>query len=205
MDRKTQLTPHITEAEFDNGYWYAIELKIFAKELGIADTGKLRKNELEDLVRHYIRTGKTQQSGRPGLQQAGEKDYELGLRLDMPIVNYTSNKVTKQFIEAQAEKLSPGLKKRSGARYRLNRWREEQLAKGKRVTYHDLVNEYIRLNSASEPFEKIPQVRYINFLAEYMAHEQVSRAQAIKDWKELKELDIPKTYAAWKTYKRKKQ
>ena len=30
--------------EFDNGYWYAAELKRFAKEIGIAYAGSLRND-----------------------------------------------------------------------------------------------------------------------------------------------------------------
>jgi hypothetical protein len=36
----------MTEEEFDNGYWYALEVKAFAVELGILSAAKLRKDEL---------------------------------------------------------------------------------------------------------------------------------------------------------------
>jgi hypothetical protein len=52
-----------------------------------------------------------------------------------------------------------------------NRWREEQ-SQGKQITYGDLVRHYIALNKLVK-FEKIPQDRYVNFLAEFLAKEKV--------------------------------
>jgi hypothetical protein len=37
----------MTVAEFDNGYWYATEIKEFAQAIGIPHSNKLRKDELE--------------------------------------------------------------------------------------------------------------------------------------------------------------
>jgi 2-polyprenyl-3-methyl-5-hydroxy-6-metoxy-1,4-benzoquinol methylase len=36
-----------TSTQFDNGYWYATELKDFAETIGIPSASRLRKNELE--------------------------------------------------------------------------------------------------------------------------------------------------------------
>ena len=44
----------MTVEEFDNGYWYAVEVKAFAREIGIAATARLRKDELEDLIKHFF-------------------------------------------------------------------------------------------------------------------------------------------------------
>jgi hypothetical protein len=88
--------------------------------------------------------------------KSGRKDVEKGLSLDLPIVHYTSNRETKDFIVHEAQKIAPGLKRKSGARYRLNRWREEQLTKGMKITYRDLVEQYVKLNQRAEPFEQIP-------------------------------------------------
>jgi hypothetical protein len=199
MAKKIKLTKHITRAQFDNGYWYADEIKAFAKELGIANSSKLRKDELEKMVGEFIRTGKVSSSIRSNISRSGVKDYELGLKPGLRIVNYTSNKQTKQFLEKEALKIRPGLKKKSGARYRLNRWREEQLSQGKKITYADLIDEYIRLNESKAPFEKIPHGRYINFITEYLKKEPgATREKAIKAWKKLKTLDVSKEYKSWK-------
>ena len=130
--------------------------------------------------------------------QASETSNEL--RLELPIVAYTNDKETKDFLEREAQRLAPGLKRKSGVRYRLNRWREEQLTRGVKLTYKDLVTEYVRLNQTKEPFAQIPHGRYINFVSDFMAAEKgATRDQATRAWARLKTLDVPKTYRSWVT------
>ena len=74
------------------------------------------------------------------------RDTERGLSLDLRVVVYTNDKATKDFIEREALRIAPGLKRKSGARYRLNRWREDRLADGVPITYRDVVVEYVRLS-----------------------------------------------------------
>jgi hypothetical protein len=88
------------------------------------------------------------------------------------------------------------VREKPGVWYRLNRWREEQVTQGKHPTYGDLVRQYIALNKM-ERFEKVPQPRYINFVAEFLAAEKGTRADAIAAWTELKAMDVPKNYASW--------
>lgn len=184
--------------EFDNGYWYATEIKEFAKSIGITGVNKLRKDELERAIKHFLKTGKIQSPTKRKLSHSGRKDVERGLRLDLPVVVYTNDKTTKDFLESESQKIAPGLKRKSGARYRLNRWREEQLVKGVKLTYGGLVKEYVRLNQTEAPFAHVPTGRYINFVADYLAEEKnATRADAIKAWKKLKTLDIPKDYRSW--------
>ena len=114
------------------------------------------------------------------------------------MVNYTNDKQTKDFLEREARKIAPNLKRKSGARYRLNRWREEQLTSGSKITYKDLVNEYVKLNQARERFAQIPHGRYVNFISDFFAAEKsATREQAIKAWKEIKKMDVPKNYRSW--------
>jgi len=188
----------MTPEQFENGYWYATELKRFADAIGIPSASKLRKDELEKSIATFLRTGKARVPTKRSLSRVGIKDVDKGLSLDLPIENYTSNKTTKSFIEREALKIAPTLKRKSGARYRLNRWREEQLTSGKAITYRDLVNRYVELNQFQGSFEKIPQARYINFLSKFLAAEQdATMEEAIKAWKKLKTLDAPNTYEAW--------
>jgi hypothetical protein len=184
--------------QFDHGYWYATEIKEFAKSIGIPSANKLRKDELELAIKHFLKTGKLQNPTKRKLSHSGRKDVEQGLRLDLPIVVYTNDKNTKDFLESESQKIAPGLKRKSGSRYRLNRWREEQIVKGVKLTYGALVKEYVRLNQTLVPFAHVPLPRYINFVADYLAAEKnVTRADAIKAWKKLKTLDIPKDYLSW--------
>ena len=82
---------------FDKGYWYATELKAFADALGVPRAGQLRKNELEAAIKQVLRTGEVSAApGRPRL--IGTRDVERGLALDLPVVVYTNDKATKDFL-----------------------------------------------------------------------------------------------------------
>ena len=191
------LSPTMTLREFENDYWYADELKDFGRRIGIPGATKLRKDELERAIVQFLRTGKRQLPTKRALRKTGVKDLERGLSLELRIDHYTSNRETKDFIIQQARKSAPEVREKSGVWYRLNRWREEQITKGKHPTYGDLVQQYIALNKI-EKFEKIPHDRYINFVAEFLANEKdATRAEATSAWAELKTMDVPKNYTSW--------
>ena len=189
----------MTLTQFDHGYWYTTELKQFAKTIGILAANKLRKDELERAIQGFLKTGKIKRPTQRSLSPpSGTKDVEQGLRLDLRVVVYVNDRATKEFLGTEAKRLAPGLKRRSGVRYRLNRWREEQLSQGVPLTYGDLVNEYVRLNQTQKPFAQIPHGRYISFVSNFLAGEEgATREQALKAWEKLKTLDTPKTYRSW--------
>ena len=188
----------MTEADFDNGYWYAVDLKKFAEEIGVPAANRLRKDELERAVKHFLHTGESKTLARRALAKSGPRDSDLGLRLDLPVVHYTSNRQTKAFLEQEAAKLVPGFKRKSGTRYLLNRWREEQLTKGRRITYADLVQQAILLNQTKDGPLHLEHGRYINFISDFRkANPHAPLSEAIVAWNRLKELDAPKTYRAW--------
>lgn len=196
--RKTKLSASMTITQFDHGYWYTTELKHFATELGIRSASSLRKDELEQAIRVFLRTGAIVQPARRKPPASTAKDVERGLHLDLRVVRYNNDPETKQFIEVEARKLVPGLRRRSGARYRLNRWREAQILSGVRLCYRDLVNEYIRLNQSTDRFAQVPHGRYVNFVSNFLAARKgATKEQAIKAWAILKRMNVPKTYAAW--------
>ncbi len=193
-----KLSASMTEEEFDNGYWYAHDLKKFAKKLGVPLATRLRKDELEKAVKHFLRTGDAKIFARRALTKFGARDVDLGLRLDLPVVHYTSNRQTKDFIELEAAKLNPGFKRKSGTRYLLNRWREEQLGQGHGITYGDLVRHAIELNRTKDSPLRVEHARYINFISDFMkANKRAPKGEAIAAWNALKKLDAPKTYQAW--------
>lgn len=205
VTKKNKLSKSMTTEEFENGYWYATEVKAFAEDIGIPSASKLRKDELEDLIQLYLKTGEVQASPRKNVKKTGIKDIELGLSLDLPIVHYTSNKVTKDFLMKEALKINPDLKKKSGVRYRLNRWRDEQITKGKKITYGDLVKQFVKLNQTEGKFTQVKVGRYINFISDYMAaNKKATKPEILKAWKELKKMDIPKNYEAWSKHKKKR-
>ena len=199
MKKRPDLSRSMSITEFENGYWYATDIKEFAASLGIPHGNKLRKDELEKSIKLFLTTGKIALPSKRELIKSGIKDTEKGLSLKLLIVHYTNNKETKDFIVREAKRISAQFKERSGARYRLNRWREEQLTIGIRLTYGDLIKYYVQLNKDPNPFKKIPVGRYINFLAEYLSSEKnATRTKAIAAWKKLKNLNCEKKYRAWK-------
>ena len=173
MKSKAKLSASMTLTQFDNGYWYATELKKFAETIRLPSAGKLRKDELERAIRLFLKTGEIKNPTKRNLSISGMRDVQRGLRLDLPVVVYTNDKETKDFLEREAQKLAPGLKRKSGVRYRLNRWREERLIKGVKLTYGGLVKEYVRLNRTKGPFAQIPHGRYINFMSDFLAAEKL--------------------------------
>lgn len=191
------LIPTMTLREFENGYWYLEQLKTFGERIGIPEAKKLRKDELEKAIATFLRTGKAASPTKRLLRKSGVKDTVRGLNLTLRIENYTSNRETKDFIVEKAKRIAPAVREKSGVWYRLNRWREDQITRGKHPTYGDLVRRYIVLNKIKR-FEKIPHGRYINFVAEFLAADRrATREQAIAAWKELKKLDSPKDYPSW--------
>jgi hypothetical protein len=188
----------MTEREFDNGYWFAVDLKKFAEKIGVPSASRLRKDELEQAVKHFLRTGEAKSFAGRALEKVGPRDLDLGLRLDLPVVHYISNRQTKDFIEQEAAKLEPAFKRKSGTRYLLNRWREEQIRKGHRITYGDLVRHAIELNKTKDGPLRVEHGRYINFVSDFInANKRATMTEAIAAWNVLKKLDAPKTYQSW--------
>jgi SAP domain-containing new25 len=200
------LTESMTETQFDNGYWYTTELKVFAARLGVPSASRLRKDELEKVIRHFIRNREVKTFVKRRLTKARVRDVDKGLSLDLPIVNYTSNRETKDFIEREAAKLVPGFRRKPGTRYLLNRWREEQLSAGRRITYGHLVKQAIVLNKTKQGPLRLEHGRYINFISDFMAQNaRRSQSDAVRAWDEVKRMDAPKTYAAWAAARAKRR
>ena len=196
----------MTVTQFDNGYWYAVELKRFAKRLGMAQSGALRKDQLETAIRARLggRRIATHHRRPRGSSVSEPRDVDRGLQARRRVIRYTNDPKTKAFLEREAAKLDPNYRRRSGARYRLNRWRELQIARGVKLTYGDLVAAYVRLSRPSERYERIGSTRYVNFLAEYLSRERgASRASGIAAWHAVKRMDCPKTYQAWRRARRR--
>jgi len=202
MCSNKKLLKPMTLEQFDNGYWYTKDLKLFAKDIGIKYVSNLRKDELEKIIRKYLKTSKVEPINKKS--KSIIRDLEKGLSLQLPIIHYTNNRETENFIMSEALKIVPNLKYKSGVKYRLNRWREQQINLSKKITYKDLVDQYIKLNQFRGSFEKIPHGRYINFISEYFKNEKnATKEQAIEAWKELKNLNIPKEYSSWAKIKKR--
>ena len=188
----------MTLRQFDNGYWYATQLKEFGEAIGIPSAGKLRKDELESAIRSFLVTGKAKNPTKRNLSTSGVKDVERGLSLELAVVRFTNDQETKSFLRARVAEARSGSEAKIRRSVRFNRWREEQLANGVKLTYRDLVEEYVRLNQTTQPFSQIPHPRYVNFMSDFLAARTgATREQAIRAWAILKTMDAPKTYSAW--------
>jgi hypothetical protein len=196
--RKRKLSAAMTLRAFDHGYWYAVELRAFAVKIRIPLASKLRKDQLEAAIKDLLFAEGAKVAAISVTPKPGPRDVDRGLRVDLPVVHYTSNKETKLFLEREAAKIQPGFKRASGTRYLLNRWREEQIAAGRRITYRDLVMQAIALNQSKRGPLRVEHGRYVNFISDYMADNKgASHDDAVRAWHEVKAMDAPKTYAAW--------
>lgn len=142
----------------------------------------MMKDQLEKAIRTWLLSGVIQrQNNSP--KKYGVRDFELGLRLDLPITNYTSNTTIKDFIIHEARKIDPGFTHKSGTRYLLNRWREEQMAEGGKLTYRDLVQQSLTLNQTKSGPLRLEHGRYINFISDFMAaNPGAKHSDAVRAW-----------------------
>lgn len=188
----------LSEQEFINKYWYASELKKLAKSIGIIKTGKFRKDELEKIILKYLKTGTLH---IPIKNQSNcLNNVEDTLSLNSEIQNYKNNKKTWIFISREVCNIQPDFKAKSGVKYWLNRWREKEIQKGNTITYGDLINEYIRLNTIDK-LPQIPSAKFNNFISDYLKNENgKTRTDAIEAWEKLKKMNIPKDYNSWKKH-----
>ena len=141
---------------------------------------------LEKLIKIFLRTGKIENPKRKNISKSKIKDLEKGLSLNLPIENYTSNRETKDFIVKEALKIAPNLKRKSGVSYRINRWREEQINKGRKITYGDLVRQYVKLNQVVGKFEKVPVVLSLRIFSKGKKCKQKTSNSRLERAKEIK-------------------
>jgi len=201
MKNKTALHKGMSLEEFENNYFYAIELKEFSKSIGVSGTSKLRKDQLEKIIKGYFSTGSITQIAMKSQSSKQEKDYENSeLKMNTKVNNYCSNKITKTFIITQAKDIQPDLPKKSGVWYWINRWRESQLKK-QSITYGDIVHQFIELSNKKERLPRIPSTKFNNFISDFLEAKKGSRSEAITAWERLKETSIPKTFEAWEKLK----
>ena len=197
MKKKLILNQNTSVEDFEKNYFYAVELKEFAKSIGVSRAAKLRKDQLEKIIKSFLSTGVVTQAIDKLDTSKSERDFEKSqLKMDTVVINYCSNKITKTFIKTEAMNIQPNLPKKSGVWYWINRWREEQLEKTS-ITYGDIVHQFIGLSNKKERLPRIPSTKFNNFISDFLEAQKGSRAEAIIAWEQLKETNIPKTFEAW--------
>ena len=114
----------------------------------------------------------------------------------------SNNNETWEFIYHEMDARTHGLKPKSGAKYWLNRWIENKVSNGEKITYNDVICDYIRLNKTEGKLPQIPSCKFNNFISDYLANEKNgTREEALTAWNELKDMKIKKDYVTWKKNK----
>lgn len=189
---------HLTTKEFENKYWYMSELKALAKSLEIPFDTRTRKDQLETLIIQFLKTGEV---NKKNTYRSKSRNKDL-LQTDSYVENFNNTKETWGFINSEMDKRVQGLKPKSGAKYALNRWIEAKLSNGEKITYNDVILEYIRLNKTEGKLPQIPSCKFNNFVSDYLENEKnATREAALKAWAELKAMNAKKDYITWKMNK----
>ena len=185
----------MTIQEFENKYWYMSELKALAKSLKIPVDSKTRKDQLEDMIIQFLEIGTVNKKNSFRIKN---RNIDI-LNNHSYVKNFRNKKETWEFINSEMDKRVPGLKPKSGAKYWLNRWIENKLSNGEKITYNDVVCEYIRLNKTEEKLPQIPSCKFNNFISDYLANEKnATRKDALEAWTMLKDMKVKKDYITWK-------
>jgi hypothetical protein len=71
------------------------------------------------------------------------------------------------------------------------------MIKRKKVTYGDLVQQFLVLSNTKGRLPQIPSAKMNNFISDFLLAKAGNLEAARAAWQELKALDIPKTYKAW--------
>ena len=188
----------MTIQEFENKYWYTSELKVLAKSLEIPFGLKIRKDQLEKMIIHFLETGTV---NKKNCYRSKSRNRDI-LNSHTYVENFSNKKETWEFIHSEMDKRMPGLQPKSGAKYWLNRWIEDKLSHGEKITYNDAICEYIRLNKTEGKLPQIPSCKFNNFISDYLANEKnATREEALEAWNKLKDMKIKKDYITWKKNK----
>ncbi len=193
-----ELRRKMSVKEFDDGYFYAAELKRFAREVGIS-VGNRRKFEVEDLIRSFLETGVVPASQPTLPRNKGEERDRLAL--DEQVRNYVDDKETKEFLLDAVRSSSPGIKKKSGQWYWLNDWRRKQQERQAVFTYQDVVDHLSKLMHQKGRLPQVPSARMNNFITDLRAdpvNSEMTRDEVQQEWRWLKKQPGPKTYAEYK-------
>ena len=188
----------MTIKEFENKYWYMSELKALAKSLEIPFDSRTRKDQLEDMIIQFLEIGTVNKKNSFRIKN---RNIDI-LNNHSYVKNFRNKKETWEFINSEMDKRVPGLKPKSGAKYWLNRWIENKLSNGEKITYNDVIGEYIRLNKTEEKLPQIPSCKFNNFISDYLANEKnATRKDALDAWNKLKAMKTKKDYITWKNNK----
>ena len=58
-------------------------------------------------------------------------------------------------------------------------WIEAKLSDGEKITYNDVVREYIRLNETQGKLQQIPSCKFNNFISDYLVNEKMQQEKRL--------------------------
>jgi len=184
--------------EFDQRYHYVSDLKVFARDIGIK-VGMLRKMELEELIRDYLRTGVVPTQSPSETRRRPQIRDEL--KPDRHVINYVGDRITKTFLLDLVHRQVPNVSNKSGQWYWLNDWRRKRQQKQERFTYQDLANQLGKLMQTKGRLPQIPSARMNNFISDFLSdsiNRGIPRNEALKAWEWLKTQPCQKTYSEYR-------
>ena len=70
---------------------------------------------------------------------------------------------------------------------------ENKFSHGEKITYNDVICEYIRLNETEGKLPQIPSCKFNNFISDYLTKEKnATREEALDVWNKLKGMKTKK-------------
>ena len=158
--------------DFKSYYWMKQDLVAFARQLGLPTHGY--KPELSTRILEFL-TGAAQPEGRKKEKVAAKvpRDSNARLRRDTPVVNYKSDKKTREFFKSQ---IGPEFH----FTYHVNQYRLAHDG----LTYGDLTDEWIAERDRRKTESYQPNIadhgEYNQFIRDYFA-DAANRGKTMRD------------------------
>lgn len=191
-DKRPTLTPKTSAEVFKDFYWLKKELTDFCTKNGLSTTGM--KPEIANRIYVFLKTGK---KVKPEHAKSSDGlDSDKAITLQTPVINYKNDPATREFFI-----------KHIGSHFkfsaRVNIFRNEQLAAGKKITYGDLIKAWLKEHEQRKDKSiKLPIMQsceYNQFTRDFYAAEpNAKRKTVIAAWKKIRSVAGKHTYANWK-------
>lgn len=179
IEQRPPLTADLSPVTFLEFYWWKDELTRFCVEHGIPATG--RKLEIRYRVEMFLRTGRVERPA-PRAAAKGGRDSDGELTLETPVVNFKSDKKTREFFKSVI-----------GPHFHFTAHLNQFIKDRTDLTYGDLVREWDadRKRRKSSDFKPpiMASCEYNQYIRDFFAdpqNEGKSFKEAVASWNEVK-------------------
>ena len=192
INKRPRLTSKTSAEVFKNFYWLKKELTEFCTKNGLSTAGM--KPEIANRIYVFLKTG--QKLKPKSVEITNILDSDKPITPQTLVVNYKNDPATREFFI-----------KHIGAHFkfsaRINIFRNEQLAAGKKLTYGDLIKHWLKEHEQRKNKSiKLPimaSCEYNQFTRDfYTAEPNAERKTVIAAWKKIRSVAGKHTYANWK-------